>query len=247
MTVKDKIITSKLPQHVAIIMDGNGRWAVGHGSVRIEGHEHGVEAVRSVVEGCCEVGIKYLTLYAFSKENWSRPKDEVEGLMNLLVHAINEETSKLKEQNISLKVIGDFESLPSDVREKLNWSIKELKDGTGLKLIIALSYSSKWEITEAIKQIARDVKNGRLREEDIQHELIDQYLTTNGIPDPELLIRTSGERRISNFLLWQIAYTELYFTPVLWPDYRKEHLFEAICDYQNRERRFGKTGQQLVS
>ncbi|MGV8136662.1 MAG: isoprenyl transferase [Mangrovibacterium sp.] len=247
MSFKDKIIASKLPQHVAIIMDGNGRWATRHGSARIFGHEHGVEAVKSTVEGACEIGVKYLTLYAFSTENWARPKDEVDALMGLLVQAINDETNKLKEQNISIKMIGDFSSLPFDVQEKLNWSIHELENCNGLKLIIALSYSAKWEITEAVKNIARDVQNGRLRIEDIQKDLISQYLTTNGIPDPELLIRTSGESRISNFLLWQIAYAELYFTPVLWPDFRKEDLFKAICDFQSRERRFGKTSQQVVS
>jgi undecaprenyl diphosphate synthase len=247
MSLKDKIIASKLPQHIAIIMDGNGRWAARHGSARITGHEHGVEAVKSTVEGACEVGIKYLTLYAFSTENWARPKDEIDALMELLVQAISEETSKLKEQNISLKTIGDFSSLPSNVQEKLSWSIRELENCSGLKLIVALSYSAKWEITEAVKKIAADIQNGLLKIEDIQKDLISQYLTTNGIPDPELLIRTSGETRLSNFLLWQIAYSELYFTPVLWPDFRKEDLFEAICDFQNRERRFGKTSQQLVS
>jgi len=247
MSLKDKIIVSKLPQHVAIIMDGNGRWATRHGSARITGHEHGVEAVKSTIEGACEVGIKYLTLYAFSTENWARPKDEVDALMRLLVQAINDETSKLKEQNVSLKVIGDLFCLPAEVQEKLNWSIHELENCTGLKLIIALSYSAKWEITEAVKKIAAEVQNGHLKIEDIQKDLISQYLTTSGIPDPELLIRTSGESRISNFLLWQIAYAELYFTPVLWPDFRKEDLFEAVCDFQNRERRFGKTSQQLVS
>ncbi len=247
MSFKDKIIASKLPQHVAIIMDGNGRWATRHGSARIFGHEHGVEAVKSTVEGACEIGVKYLTLYAFSTENWARPKDEVDALMGLLVQAINDETNKLKEQNISIKMIGDFSSLPFDVQEKLNWSIHELENCNGLKLIIALSYSAKWEITEAVKNIARDVQNGRLGIEDIQKDLISQYLTTNGIPDPELLIRTSGESRVSNFLLWQIAYAELYFTPVLWPDFRKEDLFKAICDFQSRERRFGKTSQQVVS
>lgn len=247
MSFKDKIIASKLPQHIAIIMDGNGRWATRHGNARIIGHEHGVEAVKSTVEGACEIGIKYLTLYAFSTENWARPKDEVDALMALLVQAINDETDKLREQNISLKMIGDFSSLPSDVQEKLNWSIRELENCTGLKLIIALSYSAKWEITEAVKNIARDILNGHLRIEDIQKDVISQYLTTEGIPDPELLIRTSGENRISNFLLWQIAYAELYFTPVLWPDFRKEDLFKAICNFQSRERRFGKTSQQVVS
>ena len=247
MTLKDKIIASKLPQHIAIIMDGNGRWAARHGKERIFGHEHGVDSVWSVVEGAGEIGIKYLTLYAFSTENWLRPKEEVDALMDLLVEAINNETSKLKENNVVLRVIGDFYRLPAKVREKLDWSINELKDCSGLNVVLALSYSSQWEITEAVKQIALDVKNGILKIEDIHKDLIDKYLTTSGIPDPELLIRTSGENRISNFLLWQIAYSEFYFTPILWPDFRKEDLFKAICDFQNRERRFGKTSQQLVS
>jgi undecaprenyl diphosphate synthase len=247
MSLKDKIIASKLPQHIAIIMDGNGRWATRHGNARIKGHEHGVEAVKSVVEGACETGIKYLTLYAFSTENWSRPKEEVEALMGLLVQAINDETGRLKEQNIHLKVIGNIDSLPAVAQEKLNWSLQELESCTGLNLIIALSYSARWEITEAVRKIAAEVKNGNMNIEEIEKEVVSQYLTTSGIPDPELLIRTSGESRISNFLLWQIAYSELYFTPVLWPDFRKEDLYEAICNFQNRERRFGKTSQQLVS
>lgn len=247
MTLIDKIVPGKLPQHVAVIMDGNGRWAACHGSARITGHEHGVEAVKSTVEGASEIGIKYLTLYAFSMENWSRPKDEVDALMNLLIQAIHSETQKLKEHNITLRVIGDFSSLPDEVQKSLAWCVSELKDGTGLTAVLALSYSARWEIAEAVRKIALDVRNGHLKVEDIQQELVGQYLTTNGIPDPELLIRTSGERRLSNFLLWQIAYSELYFTPVFWPDFRKEHLFEAICDFQSRERRFGKTGQQLVS
>ncbi len=247
MTLKDKIIASKLPQHIAIIMDGNGRWAAIHGNERTYGHEHGVESVRSVVEGAGEIGLKYLTLYAFSTENWARPKEEVDALMGLLVQAINDETDTLKEKNVSLRMIGDFDSLPAEVQEKLQWSIDELKDCTGLTLVLALSYSSKWEITEAVKKIAEEVKAGNLQPEEIHKELIDKYLATNGIPDPELLIRTSGEARISNFLLWQIAYSEFYFTPILWPDFRKEDLFQAICDYQNRERRFGKTSQQLLS
>lgn len=247
MILKDKIASEKLPKHVAIIMDGNGRWAALHGNERTFGHEHGVESVRSVVEGAGEIGLKYLTLYAFSTENWGRPKEEVDALMGLLVHAINEETEKLKEKNVSLQMIGDFDSLPVDVQDKLNWSINELKDCTGLTLILALSYSARWEIAEAVRKIADDVKSGKLLTEQINNELIDTYLTTHGIPDPELLIRTSGENRVSNFLLWQIAYAEFYFTPILWPDFRKDNLFEAICDFQNRERRFGKTSQQIES
>lgn len=237
----------KLPGHIAIIMDGNGRWATLHGNERIFGHEHGVEAVRSTVEGAVEIGLKHLTLYAFSTENWARPEEEVAALMGLLVQAINNETNKLKEQNVRLSMIGDLPSLPEEVRQKLNWSIAELKDCTGLNLVLALSYSSKWEITEAIKKIAGEVKKGQLQIDEIDNKLLDKYLATAGIPDPELLIRTSGENRVSNFLLWQIAYTEFYFTPKLWPDFRKEDLFEAICDFQNRERRFGRTSQQLVS
>ncbi|WP_163707142.1 isoprenyl transferase [Mangrovibacterium lignilyticum] len=247
MTLKDKLNASKIPEHVAIIMDGNGRWAAQHGNERFFGHEQGVESVRSVLEGASEIGIKYLTLYAFSTENWSRPKEEVDALMGLLVHAINNETESLKEKNVSLSMIGDFDSLPAEVQEKLNWSIQELKDCTGVRLVLALSYSSKWEITEAVRKIAVEIKDGKLQPEDINKELIDKYLATNGIPDPELLIRTSGETRISNFLLWQVAYSEFYFTPVLWPDFTKESLFEAVYDFQNRERRFGKTSQQIVS
>ena len=247
MTIKDKIKKDKLPKHIAVIMDGNGRWAAKQGTQRIFGHEHGVESVRSTVEGAVEIGLQYLTLYAFSTENWSRPDDEVNALMGLLVQAINDETGKLKEQNVRLAMIGDFNSLPSEVQQKLTWSINELSTCTGLTLVLALSYSSKWEITEAIKKIAEEVKNGTLQIDTIDKNLLDKYLATVGIPDPELLIRTSGENRVSNFLLWQIAYTEFYFTPKLWPDFRKEDLFAAICDFQNRERRFGKTSQQLVS
>ncbi|WP_430972851.1 isoprenyl transferase [Sunxiuqinia rutila] len=247
MTIKDKIQQAKLPKHIAIIMDGNGRWATQHGNQRVFGHEHGVESVRSTVEGAVEIGLEYLTLYAFSTENWGRPQAEVNALMGLLVQAINEETAKLKKQNVRLTMIGDFNSLPEEVQVKLNWSINELKDCTGLTLVLALSYSAKWEITEAIKKIAYEVVDGTLQINEIDKNLLDKYLATVGIPDPELLIRTSGENRVSNFLLWQIAYAEFYFTPTLWPDFRKENLFEAICDFQNRERRFGKTSQQLVS
>jgi undecaprenyl diphosphate synthase len=247
MSFKDKLIKDKIPKHVAIIMDGNGRWAAQFGSARTFGHEQGVEAVRSVVEGAGEVEIKYLTLYAFSTENWSRPQTEVDALMGLLVHAISEETDELLKNNVKLRVIGDIKSLPAEVQEKLNWSIGRLGNCTGLTLVLALSYSSKWEILEAVKQIATEVKAGKIDPSEIDYNLINEYLNTSDMPDPELLIRTSGECRISNFLLWQIAYSELYFTPKLWPDYRKEDLFEAIFDFQNRERRFGKTSQQLIS
>ena len=238
---KDKLIKERIPRHVAIIMDGNGRWAAQFGNERSFGHEHGVQAVRSVVEGACEIGIDFLTLYAFSTENWSRPKEEVDALMGLLVHAISEETDELKTNNVRLRVIGDIKSLPVNVQDKLAWSIDKLNSSTGLTLVLALSYSSKWEIVEAVKRIAEAVKLGKLDSEEIDYDLMDCFLNTFEMPDPELLIRTSGECRISNFLLWQIAYTELYFTPKLWPDFRKEDLFEAIYDFQNRERRFGKT------
>lgn len=244
---KEKLKKERIPRHVAIIMDGNGRWAAQFGNERSFGHEHGVEAVRSVVEGAGEIGIDFLTLYAFSTENWSRPKEEVDALMGLLVHAISEETDELKKNNVRLKVIGDVKSLPQNVQDKLAWSIDKLIGCTGLTLVLALSYSSKWEIVEAIKRIAEQVKQGTLEPEQVDYDLVNCFLNTAEMPDPELLIRTSGESRISNFLLWQIAYTELYFTPKLWPDFRKEDLFEAIHDFQNRERRFGKTSQQSVS
>ena len=247
MLFKDKLILDKIPRHVAIIMDGNGRWAAQSGNERAFGHEHGVEAVRSVVAGAGEIGIEYLTLYAFSTENWARPKDEVDALMGLLVQAISEETDELQKSNVRLRVIGDIQSLPETVQEKLTWSIDKLNSSTGLTLVLALSYSSKWEIVEAVKRIALEVKRGTIEPSEINLDVINCYLNTSDMPDPELLIRTSGEYRISNFLLWQIAYSELYFTPKLWPDYRKEDLFEAIYDFQNRERRFGKTSQQLVS
>lgn len=247
MLFKDKLIKEKIPRHVAIIMDGNGRWAAQFGNERTYGHEHGVEAVRSVVEGAGEIGVEYLTLYAFSTENWARPKDEVDALMGLLVQAISDETDELQKSNVRLRVIGDVKSLPLEVQEKLEWSINKLNSCTGLTLVLALSYSSKWEIVEAVKRIAEQVKLGKLEISDINYEMMDCFLNTSDMPDPELLIRTSGECRISNFLLWQIAYSELYFTPKLWPDFRKEDLFEAIYDYQHRERRFGKTSQQIIS
>ncbi len=247
MSFKDKLITNKIPKHVAIIMDGNGRWAAQFGNERTYGHEHGVEAVRSVVEGAGEIGVEYLTLYAFSTENWARPKDEVDALMGLFVQAISEETDELYKNNVRLRAIGDISSLPINVQEKFLWSINKLDSCTGLTLVIAISYSSRWEIIEAVRQIAEQVKQGKIQPSEIDNCLLECYLNTSQMPDPELLIRTSGECRISNFLLWQIAYSELYFTPKLWPDYRKEDLFEAVYDFQNRERRFGKTSQQLVS
>jgi undecaprenyl diphosphate synthase len=247
VSIKEKLNINKLPLHVAIIMDGNGRWAARHGSARSTGHEHGIEAVRSTVEGAGEIGIKYLTLFAFSTENWSRPREEVSALMSLLIYAINAETENLMKNNVRVTIIGDISKLPENVRDKLMGCVEQLKNNTGLNVIFALSYSSKWEITEAAKKLAADVAADKVNPEDINSQLFEKYLSTVGIPDPELLIRTSGEYRISNFLLWQIAYTELYFTDVLWPDFRKEDLFRAVLDYQDRERRFGLTSGQITS
>ena len=244
---RNRLKKENIPQHIAIIMDGNGRWAAKHGNARVFGHEHGVESVRSTVEGAGEIGIKHLTLYAFSTENWERPKLEVNALMELLVHAVESETDSLMKNNVRLSTIGDLEKLPEKVRKKLYSCIKTLEKNTGLNLILALSYSSKWEITEAVKKITIETRDGKIKPEEINDKLFEKYLSTANLPDPELLIRTSGEFRISNFLLWQIAYSELYFTDKLWPDFRKEDLFEAVFDYQNRERRFGKTSEQLIS
>ena len=246
-TFRNRLNTSKIPEHVAIIMDGNGRWAEQHGKARIMGHEHGVEAVRSTVEGAGEIGVKHLTLYAFSTENWDRPKKEVDALMGLLVHAIEAETEALMKNNVRLSVIGNINAMPSEVSEKLQNCINYLDSNTGLNLILALSYSGRWDIINAVKNLVKDSMEDKIKPEEINNKLFDKYLSTTEIPDPELLIRTSGEFRISNFLLWQCAYTELYFTEVLWPDFRKEDLFKAIVNYQNRERRFGKTSEQLMS
>ncbi len=238
---KEKIDTNNLPKHIAITMDGNGRWAKTKGKFRIFGHKSGVKAVRDTVEGAAEIGIDFLTLYAFSTENWDRPKKEVDALMSLLVSTINKETKTLMDNNIKLTAIGDLNSLPKKCQEELQESIEKTKNNTRTTVILALSYSSRWEILNAIKQI---VKEG-ITEDQVNEDLFSQYLTTKGVPNPELLIRTSGEQRISNFLLWQIAYSELYFTDVLWPDFRREDLFEAIVKYQIRERRFGKTSEQI--
>lgn len=235
----------RLPSHIAIIMDGNGRWANEKGEDRLFGHLHGVESVRNVVEGAAELGIKYMTLYAFSTENWDRPEYEVTGLMALLVDTIHKEVPTLNKNNIRLHVIGDVSMLPDEARAELNQALLETSSNTGLNLIMALSYSSRWELETAIRQIASDVKSGALDPVSINQDLIRTYLATKDFPDPELMIRTSGEHRISNFLLYQLAYSELYFTNTLWPDFRKENLYEAILDYQGRERRFGKTGQQI--
>lgn len=243
---RDRIDKNRIPKHVAIIMDGNGRWAERHGKVRVVGHEHGVDSVRSVVEGAGEIGVNHLTLYAFSTENWDRPKSEVEALMELLVHAIEAETDSLMENNVRLDAIGDLEHMPPHVLEKLNSCRNRLRENTGLNLNLALSYSGQWDILNAAKKLAQDLADRKTNVEAIDYDLFSNYLSTSQMPNPELLIRTSGEYRISNFLLWQIAYSELYFTPKLWPDFRKDDLFEAIVDYQNRERRFGKTREQLT-
>lgn len=235
----------KLPQHIAIIMDGNGRWARERGEDRIVGHKYGVDSVRKVVEACTEIGIKYLTLYAFSTENWNRPKYEVDALMTLLVSALSKELPDLKKNGVRLQVIGDIESLPQVCQDELKAGIADLANGTGVTLILALSYSSKWEIAEMVKALAQKAKDGTISIDDINDEMISNHLNTAGIPDPELLIRTSGEQRISNFLLYQIAYSEFYFTDINWPDFGKEQLVDAILDYQQRERRFGKTSAQI--
>ncbi len=244
-SLKTKIDPQRLPTHIAIIMDGNGRWAREKGQDRLYGHYHGVESVRNVVEACAELGIGYLTLYAFSTENWDRPEDEVAGLMELLVETIRKEVETLNKNRIRLHVIGDMEMLPAYAHKELDEALEITAKNTGLNLIMALSYSSRWELTKAVKDIAADVKTGRLDPQAITQDTIRQYLSTHDFPDPELMIRTSGEQRISNFLLYQLAYAELYFTPVRWPDFRKENLYEAILDYQNRERRFGKTSEQI--
>ena len=245
MSFKEKLDAKKLPKHIAIIMDGNGRWAKEKGEDRLFGHYSGVESVRNIVEGCAELGIKYLTLYAFSTENWDRPKDEVTSLMELLVQTIKQEVSTLNKNNIRLYVIGNIKMLPVAARKELEEACDATKINTGLNLIMALSYSSRWEIIEAVKNIAIEVKNKKLDPENIDNDVFNRHLCTALFPDPELMIRTSGEYRISNFLLYQLAYSELYFTDTLWPDFRKENLYEAIFDFQNRERRFGKTSEQL--
>ena len=245
MTFKNKIDTQRLPVHIAIIMDGNGRWARQRGKDRVFGHQQGVNAVREVIECAAELGLKYLTLYAFSTENWGRPDDEISALMGIMVQSLNNETDTLIRNNIRLKAIGDVNRLAEDVRERLFETMELTSKADGLTLIIALSYSSRWEILNATRKLAADVKNGRIEPEAIVEDDFEKYLTTYGVPDPELLIRTSGELRISNFLLWQLAYTELYFTELLWPDFSKDEFYKAIIDFQKRERRFGKTSEQV--
>ncbi|OOG69293.1 isoprenyl transferase [Algoriphagus sp. A40] len=245
--MKEKLDLTKIPKHLAIIMDGNGRWAKKKGAMRIFGHRHAIQAVKDAIEGADNLGVKYLTLFSFSTENWSRPQDEVKALMELLVKTIIDEISLMMKNNIRLISIGDIQSLPKSAYEKLLEAKRQTENNTGLTVILALSYSGQWELAQATKRIAQKVSEGKLKPEEITQQTIADHLDTAGIPDPELMIRTSGEYRISNFLLWQLAYTELYFTPVLWPDFRIEHLYAAVEDYQKRERRFGKTGEQIKS
>lgn len=245
--MKERLDLTKIPKHIAIIMDGNGRWAKKKGAMRIFGHRHAIQAVKDAIEGADNLGVKYLTLFSFSTENWSRPQDEVKALMELLVKTIIDEISLMMKNNVRLISIGDVESLPRSAQEKLEEAKRQTETNTGLTVLLALSYSGRWEIAQATKHIAQKISEGKLKPEDITQQTVADHLNTAGIPDPELMIRTSGEYRISNFLLWQLAYTELYFTPVLWPDFRMEHLYAAVEDYQKRERRFGKTGEQVKS
>ena len=235
----------KIPKHIAVIMDGNGRWAKKQGAMRIFGHRSGVRAVRDITEGCAELGVDHLTLYAFSTENWSRPQKEVDGLMNLLIKTINGELPTLMKNSVRLTAIGDLQGLATGVHKKLSIAIDQTKLNEGLNLILALNYSGKWDLIQAFKAISGEVIQGIIKPEVIDEDLVSDYLSTKSIPDPELLIRTSGEMRISNFLLWQLAYSEFFFTEVLWPDFRKKHLNLAIDSFNNRERRFGKTSEQL--
>ncbi len=243
--MKETIDRNNIPQHIAVIMDGNGRWAKQKGAMRIFGHRNAIQAVREAIEGSGELGVNYLTLFSFSTENWSRPKEEVDALMDLLVQTIVAETGLMMKENVRLNAIGDLESLPKSTYDKLIEVMQQTSANTGLTVNLALSYSGQWELTKAAQRIAQKVSEGKLSPGEITQQTLADHLDTAGIPDPELMIRTSGEYRISNFLLWQLAYTELYFSDVLWPDFRKEHLFAAIEDYQKRERRFGKTGEQV--
>ena len=245
MSIKEQIDKERLPSHIAIIMDGNGRWAKMRGRLRPFGHRHGVNSVREVSEAAAEIGVDFLTLYAFSTENWNRPRSEVNALMSLLVQTIHKEMKTLFDNKIKLHAIGDLDALPGKIHRELNEAIQETANHDRMCLTLALSYSSRWEITKALKSIAQSVRDGELDPDSIDQNYINDRLTTTGLPDPELLIRTSGEYRISNFLLWQIAYTELYFSKKFWPDFKKEDLYEAIVDFQKRERRFGKISEQI--
>jgi undecaprenyl diphosphate synthase len=245
MDYKHQIKKERLPRHIAIIMDGNGRWAKKLGMMRVLGHKQGVNVVREITEEAAQLGIQYLTLYAFSTENWNRPKEEVDALMSLLVNTIVSETDTLMKNNVQLLSIGDLNRLPNDAKRNIQDCIAKTSSNTGLKLVIALSYSARWEIIQAVKNIAQSVKNEEMQIEQIDEQLFSSALTTKEMPDPDLLIRTSGELRISNFLLWQLAYAELYFTDCLWPEFTKEEFYKAIVEYQGRERRFGKTSEQI--
>jgi undecaprenyl diphosphate synthase len=247
MSFLDKIDKSKSPEHVAIIMDGNGRWAKVHGLERADGHREGINSVKSVVEAASNANVKFVTIYAFSTENWCRPDEEINALMDLMVFAIRQEEDNLIKNNVRVKSIGDTNRLPEKTRLALEECEEVTSKGNKLMLVLALSYSSKWEIVHATKQLIRDVRSGKISEDDIDETLFSQYLTTKDIPDPDLMIRTGGELRMSNFLLWQAAYTEFYFTDTFWPDFREENFYEAIVDYQRRERRFGKTSEQVES
>lgn len=244
-SIKELLDMTRIPRHVAIIMDGNGRWAKSHGKERVFGHQEGVDSVDKVTEAAAELGVEYLTLYAFSTENWNRPQAEVDALMEILSMTLRTHIGKISKNNVRLLVIGDMERLSDKTRENLQHAMDETAQNTGLKLVLALSYSARWEISNAAKLIAEDVKNGKLSVSDIDEKLFSQYLTTKEMPDPDYLIRTSGELRISNFLLWQLSYSELYFCDLFWPDFKKEQFYEAILDYQRRERRFGKTSEQV--
>ena len=246
MSVKSLIDTNKLPIHIAVIMDGNGRWAKKFNKPRVFGHKNGVRAVKDITEGAAELGIKYLTLYAFSKENWNRPSFEVNTLMSLFVKTVGIELSTLMENNIKLKAIGEIEKLPKATLDALHYASENTKDNDHMTLTLALNYSGRWDICQATQKIVADVKKGLIREEAVNESLIAQYLSTAAYPDPDLMIRTSGEFRISNYMLWQLSYAELFFTEVLWPDFTKDNLYEAIYEYQNRERRFGQTSDQLT-
>lgn len=245
MSLLEKINSKRSPSHIAIIMDGNGRWAKERGLHRSRGHQEGVVAVRRVVEAAIYARVSFLTIYAFSTENWNRPDEEVDALMDLMVHAILKETPDLIKQGVRLMTIGDSERLPEKTRSALAESLEKTKDGKNITLVLALSYSSKWEITHAVKNMLVDIENSKLSSNDLSEDLVSSYLSTQGIPDPDLLIRTGGEQRISNFLLWQLAYAELYFIDTYWPDFDDEHLYRAISDFQSRERRFGRTSEQI--
>lgn len=246
MNFLSKIDSSNIPKHVAIIMDGNGRWAKKQGHERLFGHSFGVDSVREVVKAAIQLGVRHLTLYAFSTENWARPKEEVDGLMQLMVRTIASEVDELHSNGVRLMSMGDTEGLPLDCQQELSDAAKRMEHNTKLDLILALNYSARWELTNAVKNIALQVEKGMLKPSEIDDQLISKFLCTKGIPDPELLIRTSGEQRLSNFLLWQCAYTEFYFTDILWPDFKEENFYEAVLNYQERERRFGQVSEQLI-